>query len=98
MRVRFLVAATLGATSLLVPFAATAHAVTTNATELVFTADPDGNGVWTMYERLADGSDAPAPLFVTSHDIGTYALSPDGTKVVYADATTAGGDYSLWVR
>jgi hypothetical protein len=98
VRLRSLLVASVAATSLLVPLAGVAQAVTTTATTVAFTADPDGDSVWSLFTRKADGSDAPAELFSTSHDIYTFALSPDGTKVVYGDASITDYHYSLWVR
>jgi Tol biopolymer transport system component len=98
MRVRVLAAATLAATSVLVPFAATAHAVTTTATLVAFAADPDGDDVWSIYTRPADGSGSPTELFSTTDDLWSPALSPDAARIAYTEANPTDREYSVYVR
>jgi hypothetical protein len=93
---RLVLAAVL--TTLAVPFAPPADAVTTTATLVAFAADTDGDGINAIYTRPADGSAAPAPVFSSPDDLWSPALSPDGTRIAYVEANTTDWEYSVWVR
>lgn len=93
-------ATAVAAGALLVPLAAPAHAVTTTATVVAYTADTNGDGLDELYTRAADGSGAPAKLFSTTNDISLPSLSPDGTKIAYLESneTATNTPYRLFVR
>lgn len=98
MRVRLPLAASLAATALLVPFAGTAHAVTTTSTKVVYVADPNDDGDYEVYSMPADGSADGTLLFATSTDNDAPALSPDGTNLAYVALDSATFEYHLYVR
>jgi hypothetical protein len=98
MRTPSVLAAAVLTSALLVPLAAPAQAVTTNATLIAFAADPDDDGVFALYTRPADGSGAPAVLFTTTDDVSDPALSPDGTKVAYTAVNQTDFQGHIYVR
>jgi hypothetical protein len=100
MRLRATVLAAALAGTSFVAFAAPADAVTTTSTTIAYVADTDGNGVTELYTRPADGSGSPSLVFTSATQIRLPALSPDGTRIAYlqASSTSASALFRLYVR
>ncbi|HEU0130592.1 MAG TPA: hypothetical protein VFQ85_06335 [Mycobacteriales bacterium] len=106
MRTQAMTVAVATATALLgAPFAArAATAVTTTADPVVAVLAPDADGHRRLYTMPADGSADPALLVAAPEGLTLIdaAVSPDGTRVVYAQSVHAPDDtpftVELWVR
>lgn len=100
MRLRATVLAAALASTSFVAFATPADAVTTTSTVIAYVADTNGDQITELYTRPADGSDSPSLVFTSATQIRLPALSPDGTRIAYlqASSNTASALYRLYVR
>jgi hypothetical protein len=98
MRLRATLALTVATTALLTPFAVPAQALTTNATRVFYTADPNDDLYFELYSMPADGSADGTPFLANGNDIAAPALSPTGDRVAYAEDVTDTLSYELRVR